>query len=171
MKRFVCASVALVTGCATASKDITPAYVSPLQYQSYNCEQLAAEGMRIQTRVTQLGGRLDQAASNDKAITGVGVVLFWPALFFLGGTKQQEAEYSRLSGEYQAVQQEAVLKKCPGLVASPQQTAQPTPQPQTQPAAQPIVQPVSGQALQQPTAQPVSATVAKPGSQPATPAQ
>lgn len=109
-------AAASTIGCATSSKDIAPAYVSPLQYQGYDCQQLTAETQRIQSRVVELGGRLDQAASNDKAITGVGVVLFWPALFALGGTKQQEADYSRLKGEYDAVQQAAIVKKCPGIV-------------------------------------------------------
>ena len=47
------------------------------------------------------------------------MVLFWPALFALGGTKQQEAEYARLRGEYDAVQQAAIQKKCPGTAAAP----------------------------------------------------
>jgi len=113
----VAACIAL-SGCATASKDIASLYVSPLQYQAYDCDQLSSETQRIQTRVVQLGGRLDTAASNDKAIAGVGVLLFWPALFALGGTKQQEADYARLRGEYDAVQQSAILKKCSGIVAS-----------------------------------------------------
>ena len=92
-----------LAGCSTASKDISPTYVSPVQFQSYDCQQLTAEGQRIQTRYVELGGRLDQAASNDQLLTGVGIVLFWPALFALGGTKQQEAEYARLRGEYDAV--------------------------------------------------------------------
>ncbi|MFT3720395.1 hypothetical protein [Pseudorhodoferax sp.] len=100
------------TGCATASKDITAAYVSPIQYDRFDCDQIAAENQRLSARVAQLGGRLDEAASNDKAITGVGLILFWPALFALGGTKQQEAEYSRLKGEHDALQQSAVLKRC-----------------------------------------------------------
>lgn len=104
-------------GCATASKDVATAYVSPVQFQPYNCEQLAAEASRIQTRVNQLAGRLDEAANNDKILTGVGVILFWPALFALGGTKGQEAEYARLKGEYDAVQQAAVAKQCPGATA------------------------------------------------------
>jgi hypothetical protein len=102
----------MLGGCATASKDIATAYVSPMQYQPYDCDQLAAEAARIHSRVSALGGRLDQAAKNDAAITGVGVILFWPALFFLGGTKEQEAEYARLKGEYEAVQQAANAKKC-----------------------------------------------------------
>lgn len=104
-------------GCATSSKDISSAYVSPLQYQGYECPQLAAEASRVQQRVNQLGGRLDQAASNDKALVGVGMILFWPALFALGGTKEQEAEFARLKGEYDAVQQTSIQKKCEPVVA------------------------------------------------------
>jgi hypothetical protein len=110
----------VLVGCASASKDIAANYVSPLQYQSYDCAQLSAEGQRIQSRVSQIGGGLDDAASKDKAVVGVGVILFWPALFFLGGNKQQEAEYARLKGEYDAVQQAAITKKCPGVVVTPE---------------------------------------------------
>ena len=60
----------------------------------------------------QLAGRLDEAASNDKVLMGVGLVLFWPALFALGGTKQQEADFARLKGEYDAIQQAMIAKKC-----------------------------------------------------------
>ena len=109
-----CSIAVALGGCATASKDIATAYVTPLQYQSYDCAQLAAEVQRIQFRVTELGGRLDQAADNDKAIMGVGLLIFWPALFALGGTKQQEAEYARLKGEYDALQQASITRKCQG---------------------------------------------------------
>lgn len=109
---IACSVAVALTGCATASKDIATAYVTPFQYQSYDCGQLAAEIQRIQSRVTELGGRLDQAADNDKAIMGVGLLIFWPALFALGGTKQQEAEYSRIKGEYEALQQASISKNC-----------------------------------------------------------
>lgn len=102
----------ILTACATAGKDISSTYVSPMQYANYDCEQLRTEPMRINSRVNQLTGRLDEAASNDKAIMGVGLILFWPALFALGGTKQQEAELSRLKGEYDAIEATATTKKC-----------------------------------------------------------
>jgi hypothetical protein len=135
----ICAVALAVQGCATASKDLTPTYISPLQYQSYDCEQIAAEVARIQARVVQLGGRLDQAANNDAGIMAVGLLLFWPVLFALGGTKQQEAEYSRLKGEYDALEQQAVLKKCQ-RAAPPPVVATPT-QPSTSPIA--AVEPVA----------------------------
>ena len=109
---FAMTTVAVLGGCSTASKDITSTYVS-----------LNQEAHRIQVRVVELGGRLDQAAQNDKALVGVGMILFWPALFALGGTKQQEAEYARLRGEYDAVQQSSIEKKC----ATPVPPAAPAP--------------------------------------------
>ncbi|MEO1766920.1 hypothetical protein [Thiobacter aerophilum] len=118
-------ATAQLTGCARASKDIAAQSVSPLQYQQYDCGQIMAEMQRVQTRATQLAGRLDQAAANDKAIAGVGLILFWPALFALGGTKAQEAEYARLKGEYDALQQVAIQKQCPG--ATPEMVAEQKP--------------------------------------------
>ena len=103
----------LLTACATAGKDIAAAYVSPMQYANYDCDQLRQESQRIGGRVNQLTGRLDEAASNDKAIMAhERLAIVDPALFALGGTKQQEAELARLKGEYDAVQATATSKKC-----------------------------------------------------------
>ncbi len=102
----------MLAGCATAGKDVAATYVSPVQYSSLDCDQIKQELQRVHARVNQLTGRLDEAANNDKAIAGVGIILFWPALFALGGTKQQEAELSRLKGEYDALQMSANTKKC-----------------------------------------------------------
>lgn len=126
MKKTICWAMIcsiLLSGCATTSKDLAPTYVSPIQYQQYDCQQLTAELQRISTRVNQLSGRLDEAASNDKLLMGAGLLLFWPALFALGGTKTQEQEYSRLRGEYDAVNQSAIQKKCEGAVQPPQAPA------------------------------------------------
>ena len=49
---------------------------------------------------------------NDTVTTTVGMVLFWPSLFFLGGTKEQESQYAQLRGEYQALEQVSIQKKC-----------------------------------------------------------
>lgn len=114
MKRVISIIVSCVvfTGCATSSKNLTSSYVSPLQYQQYSCDQLAQESSNIQARVAEIGGAVDSRATRDKWVTGAGIVLFWPALFFVGGNKMQEAEFSRLKGEYEAVQKAAVQKHC-----------------------------------------------------------
>lgn len=102
----------IVSGCASSSNQIAASYSSPLQYQSYNCSQIAQESDRIKSKLVATGGQLDKAADNDKVITGAALILFWPAAFFLGGNKQQEAEFARLKGDYDALQQAAVIKKC-----------------------------------------------------------
>lgn len=102
----------VLSGCATSSKNLTSSYVSPLQYQQYDCNQLSQESSNIQARVAEIGGAVDSRATKDKWVTGAGMVLFWPALFFVGGNKMQEAEFSRLKGEYEAVQKMSVQKNC-----------------------------------------------------------
>lgn len=108
----VVTAASVLAGCATAGNDIAATYVSPAQYSNFDCDQLRQELVRVHSRVNQLTGRLNEAASNDKAIMGVGMILFWPALFALGGTKQQEAELARLKGEYDALQISVTSKKC-----------------------------------------------------------
>lgn len=145
----------VLAGCATSSKDVATAYVSPLQYQNHDCDQLRMEAQRVQVRVNQIGGRLDEAASNDKAIMGVGMILFWPALFALGGTKQQEAEYARLKGEYEAILQAATARKCDIEKPAPMMaSAASAPPPSASDASPPTAAPVSGQ---QAAAAPMSA--------------
>ena len=41
----------------------------------------------------------------------MGLVLFWPALFFMIG-KDQKEELGRLKGEYEALEQSAIQKEC-----------------------------------------------------------
>lgn len=119
MKRLTASVLILtmLTGCATASRDIAASYHSPLAYQSYDCTQIGAEQQRISARVQQLGGRLDQAATNDKLIMAATLLVFWPAAFALGGTKEQEAEFATLKGQFDAIQQASIEKKC-GLTAA-----------------------------------------------------
>lgn len=42
----------------------------------------------------------------------VGLVLFWPTLFFLDNNSTQAAEYGRMKGEFAALEQAAIQKNC-----------------------------------------------------------
>jgi hypothetical protein len=56
LKTGVCLlSLGLLAGCSTASKTTVSNYISPQQYSSYDCAQLAQEFQRILLRVKQLG--------------------------------------------------------------------------------------------------------------------
>ena len=109
----------IVTGCADHPDKITAQYVSPMQYESYNCKQIGAEMQRVSSRVGEIGGQQEKAATNSDIDMGVGLVLFWPVLFFLDSHSAQAAEYARLKGEFDALEQAGIHKNCGLKVEKP----------------------------------------------------
>jgi hypothetical protein len=107
----VAISMALL-GCQTSPNKIASAYVSPLQYANYDCDQIVAELARVGDKTSQLNGELAKKASADTAKMTVGLILFWPTLFFLDGDSAQNAEYAKIKGDYEALQKVAIEKKC-----------------------------------------------------------
>lgn len=117
-------AAAALCGCASKSSEITAAYVSPVQYQSYTCQQLAMEANAVSQRAAVVAGAQDQKRSNDQIATGVAVVVFWPAAFLVGGDGPQAAELANLKGQMVAIEQAAVMKNC-----AVQNQAEPPPPP------------------------------------------
>jgi hypothetical protein len=103
---------AMLVGCASTSEKISSSYVSPLTYSNYDCDQLRMELMRVSGKVQEVAGAQNKQAKNDKVAMGVGLVLFWPALFFLAGSDKKE-ELANLKGQYDALGVAAIEKKCP----------------------------------------------------------
>ena len=87
-------------------------YVSPLQYQSYSCSQISQELARVSRRAQEVAHEVNKNADGDSAAMGVGLVLFWPALFFIDGDSPQAQEYGRLKGEFDALEQASIEKNC-----------------------------------------------------------
>lgn len=114
MKRIYSIFVCLALGaCASSPNKIPSQYVSELQYQSYSCEQLGMEAGRVSARTGEKYRSAKKLADNDAAQMGVGLILFWPSLFFLeGGDGPEAAEYSRLKGEMDAIERAAISKSC-----------------------------------------------------------
>ena len=114
MKKILMSAL-LLGACASHTHEIPAAYVSPLQYQSYSCKQLGMEMQRVSSRAQQVAYEVNKNADGDSAAMGVGLILFWPALFFIDGDSPQAQEYARLKGEYDAIEQAAIQKECSGL--------------------------------------------------------
>lgn len=106
------AGVSILGACAKSTNEIPAQYVSSMQYNSYSCKQIEAEMMMVSSRVSQIGAEVDRTASNDSAKMGVGLILFWPTLFFLDGDTPQAAEYARLKGEFDALEKTSIQKNC-----------------------------------------------------------
>lgn len=101
-----------LSACAKSTNEIQAQYISPLTYQDYTCKQMQMEMRSLSRRVSEVSGQVNKTASDDNAQMGIGLVLFWPALFFLDGDTPQANEYARLKGEFEALEQAAVQKEC-----------------------------------------------------------
>jgi hypothetical protein len=103
---------AALAGCASSAADITPAYVSPVQYSSYNCQQLGLEAQAVSARAAALSGAQDSQRTKDAVATTAAVIIFWPAAFLVGGDKQTAAELGQMKGQLVAIEQASIQKKC-----------------------------------------------------------
>lgn len=112
----------VLQGCATPPDSVGMTYTSPLKYQDYTCKQIGAELDRVGQQVADMTGRQRRQATKDAWAFGVGLVLFWPALFFMIGEDKKE-ELAALKGEYDALQKVAVQKECGFDVKPPVQEA------------------------------------------------
>ena len=102
-----------LSACASSPDELTAQHVSTLRYEESTCKQLVLEMDYANERLGQLYTSLDKKAGDDAAQMGIGLVLFWPALFFLeGGDGPEAAEYSRLRGEVDAMRRAAIHKEC-----------------------------------------------------------
>jgi hypothetical protein len=98
--------------CASSSSEIGATYVSPVAYQSYNCQQLALEAQSVSARAATLAGTQDSQRSKDQIATAAAIVVFWPAAFLVGGDKQTAAELAQMKGQMNAIEQASIAKKC-----------------------------------------------------------
>lgn len=109
----LCAALA-VSACASSPENVRSQYVSPAQYASYNCQEIETDLRAISQEVHVLTGQQRRRANQDAWATGVGIVVFWPALFFLmRGDKQDDL--ARMKGEYEALVAQSRRKDCTGL--------------------------------------------------------
>jgi hypothetical protein len=80
---------AALAGCASTSSDITATYVSPVLYQSHDCQQLATEAQWVSARAAVLSSAQDSQR-----------------------TKDQVAELAQVKGQMVAIEQASIAKKC-----------------------------------------------------------
>lgn len=112
MKKIIVTVLACsLTACAPQSSKIAPSYVSPLQYDDFSCKQIKGEIGRVGRRMSEVNGVQDKTASNDSAAMAAGMIIFWPALFFIDNSDQR-VEVARLKGEFDALEQAAIHKNC-----------------------------------------------------------
>ena len=111
----------VVSGCASNPDHVRSQYISPAQYASYSCAGIEEDIRTISREVHTLTGDQRRRANEDIWSAGVGLVVFWPALFFLMRGNNVD-DLSRMRGEYEALVAASRRKDCAGLqiaLASP----------------------------------------------------
>ena len=98
-------------GCADKSAKISASYVSPLIYSNYDCEDLQQEYARLLLKSKKINKQQDDIASNDATATGIGLIIFLPALLFIDNDDLRE-EVAELKGRAEALEQASIQKKC-----------------------------------------------------------
>lgn len=103
---------ALVAACASRADNIQPSYASTALYQNMTCQQIGLEATRVSGRMAELTVAQNNKAVGDAVATGVALVIFWPAAFFVSGDGQTAAELARIKGEIEALEKTSISKKC-----------------------------------------------------------
>lgn len=102
----------LLNACASHTHEIAPSYISPIEYEDYSCKQIRAETARVTRRAQQVAYDVNKNADGDSTAMGVGLILFWPALFFIDGDSPQAQEYAELKGRFNALEEAGIQKNC-----------------------------------------------------------
>ena len=119
MKKLITAAMVAtisLAGCAQRADQIEASYVSSTIYKGQTCQQLISERNEIVARVNDLAADQNESATTDAVAMGVGLVLFWPALFVLAATDDNKAELAAAKGNYDAINAAAKQRKCPNWV-------------------------------------------------------
>ncbi len=115
MKKIIVPALAgslALSACAQKAENVTASYVPMTLYTDQNCKQLRQEQARIVAQVNHLTGEQNKKATNDAVAMGVGLVLFWPALFLLANDKDESAQLAQMKGQYDAIQAAGGQKGC-----------------------------------------------------------
>lgn len=151
--RLVPAAIAVsatLAGCAKTPESIAPAYVSPMTYSSYTCEQLKSEAVRIDEALSRASAQQNDARQSDT----VGVILLGlPVSSLSGGNVADQIAY--LKGHKDTIQQTQITGNCMRVVpagaaldAAAPVVAVVTPAPMPAgPSASPVTAPTSTSAL------------------------
>ena len=96
-----------LSACATKPENITPQFVSTVQYKDLTCSQLGTELSRHEDALAVASGEQKKARSNDT----LGVIFLGLPVSSLSGSNK--ASYiAQLKGQIEAMNQTATLKDC-----------------------------------------------------------
>jgi len=122
MKKAIAAAIAttLITGCATAPKNISADVQVPGAYSNYTCESLAMERYNRDSELSKQIRSQKKQHITDLATFWTGMVIAWPAIFVPVFTPDYKDEIADNKGKVQALDIQMAAKQCGKVVAGSQ---------------------------------------------------
>lgn len=99
--------VGLLSACAQSPGMIQPAYVSPVTYNNWSCEQIAEEQARLSGALAMASQQQESTRSNDIA----AVIFFGLPLASMSGANIAP-QIARYKGEQEAVRIAGIARSC-----------------------------------------------------------
>ena len=112
----------VLVNCAKRPDQIAPSMVPASNYMAYDCVAIHNEAVQVTDVLNNMSGAQNKQATADAWLTGAGIVLFWPALFFTSGTlgpDDHSTEISTLKGQAEALRIAYQSHGCDRVPASP----------------------------------------------------
>jgi starvation-inducible outer membrane lipoprotein len=107
MKKLICASLLVLTACATAPEKVKPSYVAPSKFSGMSCPGLRHQQNILVAKVNTLSKSQRNARNGDI----VGVALIGLPISSIAGA-DKEKELSRARGELLAVGEKIKSRGC-----------------------------------------------------------
>jgi len=115
VRKIVCiilvANMLLVSGCA--GRQANPVQVSQFNDSQMSCNHLKAEISRIRYEIQNKTGQKAEGDLKDTALFAAGMVVFWPALFFMDLKNADKVELEALRNRYNYLINVYNNKNCP----------------------------------------------------------
>ncbi len=107
------ACTTLLMGCASRSGSIPAAPMSPDEFVTWSCIRIDDDSERVQKRASDVAYAVDQRVGQNILALGVGLTVFWPALFALRPDGLEAEELAQLKGRFEALGLASARKACP----------------------------------------------------------
>jgi hypothetical protein len=112
-RALLAVAACVLAGCTTRAVDVRPAPADPADFATWSCDRIHDEQDVVQQKAADVAYAVDERAGTNILALGVGVTVFWPALFALRPEGPEATDLARLKGRFEALQIAATLKRCP----------------------------------------------------------
>ena len=92
---------------------MAPVPTNPAEFTTWDCARIDDERDAVQQRAADVAYAVDERAGNNILALGVGVTVFWPALFAMRPDGLEAADLARLKGRFEALTVASASKGCP----------------------------------------------------------